>query len=260
MAYFKSDHHFRAFRQKEDNAKLAELMKEAMPGAIARGDKGAVDTMEEQLAALGMAWPNRVSTIWNSPSDVPRNEVEVREMYAHKMPAHGYRIVASQEAFPDWLLQNTETGEYVLAEVEHRSSSFVSHGHEPTGCDLIVCWEHDCHLDFRDVLELFSGTFHKAERPVPVDPDLRLKAFGGYAASRFGKRAVEAGKQKRRPHLKKNLYDDALRRAKFIVSAVHSGMERGLTKTEAVREAAESHGMGESTVWAILKKRGEYGL
>lgn len=31
----------------------------------------------------------------------------------------------------------------VRIEFEYRSSNFRDHGHEPTGCDVVVCWEHD---------------------------------------------------------------------------------------------------------------------
>jgi len=33
--------------------------------------------------------------------------------------------------------------EKVYIEFEYRSSHFRDHGHDPKGCDLIVCWEHD---------------------------------------------------------------------------------------------------------------------
>lgn len=31
----------------------------------------------------------------------------------------------------------------VLIEFEFRTSNFREHGHDPGGCDVIVCWEHD---------------------------------------------------------------------------------------------------------------------
>ena len=35
-------------------------------------------------------------------------------------------------------------GEQVTIEFEYQSSNFVQHKHYPKGCDIIVCWEHDC--------------------------------------------------------------------------------------------------------------------
>jgi hypothetical protein len=31
----------------------------------------------------------------------------------------------------------------VRIEFEFASSNFRDHGHDPAGCDLIVCWQHD---------------------------------------------------------------------------------------------------------------------
>ncbi len=33
--------------------------------------------------------------------------------------------------------------ERVRIEFEYKSSNFREHGHNPTKCDIIVCWEHD---------------------------------------------------------------------------------------------------------------------
>jgi hypothetical protein len=33
--------------------------------------------------------------------------------------------------------------ERLRIEFEHKSSNFKAHKHDPSGCDLIVCWEHD---------------------------------------------------------------------------------------------------------------------
>ncbi len=265
MSYFRHDYHFRSYRADEERAQLMALVLDSLPAAVKRGDKEAVRTLEETLATSGMACPNSLSPIWNGPPDVPRNEVQVREMHASRMPAHGYRIAASQEAFPDWLLQDIETGEFVLAEVEHRSSSFLAHGHDPAGCQMVVCWEHDEPLPFLDVLELFSGTMHRAENPLPLNPDLKARAFGGYAASRFGKKAAEDAKERRRDKAGKRTgqmgaYDRAMLRARWAIGDVDAAVEKGKPKTEAVADVAESHRLGESTVWAMLKKRHEYGL
>jgi len=44
-------------------------------------------------------------------------------------------------------------------EFEYRSINFREHGHNPSECDLIVCWEHDWKecpievIEFKKVLE-----------------------------------------------------------------------------------------------------------
>lgn len=54
----------------------------------------------------------------------------------------------------------------VRIEFEHQSRNFLEHGHESSGCDLIVCWEHnwpDCPIE---VLELKTviGTMRHAHQ------------------------------------------------------------------------------------------------
>jgi hypothetical protein len=38
---------------------------------------------------------------------------------------------------------DVELGRRVRIEFEFRSKSFHDHGHDPAGCDLVVCWKHD---------------------------------------------------------------------------------------------------------------------
>lgn len=49
-------------------------------------------------------------------------------------------IVKIQEAFPDALVMDAQK-EIKKVEFEVRSSDFLAHGHDPKGCDYIVCWE-----------------------------------------------------------------------------------------------------------------------
>jgi hypothetical protein len=51
----------------------------------------------------------------------------------------------------------------VRIEFEFRSRTFRDHGHDPDGCDLIVCWEHnwpECPLEvveLRKVIDDLEG-------------------------------------------------------------------------------------------------------
>jgi hypothetical protein len=67
--------------------------------------------------------------------------------------------------------------ERVRIEFEHRSSNFVAHKHDPTDCDVIVCWEHDwkgCPLEVIELSsEIKSLPNHPIERPGSVDPQVR---------------------------------------------------------------------------------------
>lgn len=228
---------------------LLELIREVLPKAIEAGDIKRVEVLEERLAQGGLAQPNSISRVWNGPPDVPRNEVQVREMYAHRMPELGYRVAASQEAFPDWCLEKLDTGEFLFAEVEHKSSAFYTHGHAQSECDLIVCWEHDARGVCIPVIELFSGQVHEPRTQLQEpDDEAKLRAFGAYASARYNKPKVYRRTK------------DPLERAAFITGVVDFYVQRGMSKRDAVRYVAELYDFGQSTVWAILKKRREFGI
>lgn len=93
------------------------------------------------------------------PAFVPRTELGVREVFAQRSRALGYRILESRAAFPDYLLDRR--GERILAEAEFRTSNFLRHRHDPGGCDLIVVWEHDLPAMPLRVLELRTNTEHQ---------------------------------------------------------------------------------------------------
>ena len=76
-------------------------------------------------------------------------ECEVRERFRILNESyHWFEVVLSQEGYPDIILRDNAGG-IVRAEVEVESRSFVAHGHDPAGCDLIICWKHnwrECHV------------------------------------------------------------------------------------------------------------------
>jgi len=147
---------------------ITHVAEVVLPTAIRGGDLSLARDCEKVLARYGYARPNAVSGLWE-PLETPKNEVQVRELFAMKLSEFGYRLVCSQEGYPDWLLVS-EGGQYVYTEVEHRSSSFATHGHDPAYCDLIVCWEHDWPAAVVDVLELFSGRTFPATKMVESKP------------------------------------------------------------------------------------------
>ena len=71
----------------------------------------------------------------------------------------GFKVRRMQAAFPDCLAVRRvgeNQWEDVKIEMELFSRNFAAHGHDPKGCNLIVCWEHnwpECPLE---VLELKS--------------------------------------------------------------------------------------------------------
>ncbi len=76
----------------------------------------------------------------------PVNEAGVLFLFGLLSPR--LRLVVShvQTEFPDCeVIQEVSPGlwQRKLAEVELRSRNFLLHKHDPKGCDMIVCWEHN---------------------------------------------------------------------------------------------------------------------
>ncbi len=58
----------------------------------------------------------------------------------------GYFILHIQNGFPDCIaLRRVHGGgcQLVKIELEYESRNFLKHGHDPAGCDMIVCWIHN---------------------------------------------------------------------------------------------------------------------
>jgi hypothetical protein len=71
------------------------------------------------------------------------NEMGVIVEFAEHCKEAGWEIIGIQAAFPDVTIRNLEDGGIIRAEFEYNSSSFYLHRHDPTNCDLIICWNHD---------------------------------------------------------------------------------------------------------------------
>jgi len=86
----------------------------------------------------------------------PVNEMGVVALFAKISEELGFIIEEIKAGFPDCVArrQVDKGWERVAIEFEYCSSSFGRHGHDPQGCDLIVCWEHDWELCPVPVLSL----------------------------------------------------------------------------------------------------------
>jgi len=76
----------------------------------------------------------------------PVNELGVVFLFGMLAEEFGFVIESVQAGFPDCegkrrLKKNR--WQRVRIEFEYRSSNFLQHRHDPSGCDLIVCWLHD---------------------------------------------------------------------------------------------------------------------
>jgi hypothetical protein len=88
----------------------------------------------------------------------PVNEMGVVALFALACEELGFVIEEIKAGFPDChARKQVDRGwERVAIEFEYRSSNFLRHGHDPSLCNLIVCWEHDWEEAKVPVLELKS--------------------------------------------------------------------------------------------------------
>ena len=83
--------------------------------------------------------------------------------------------------FPDCVARRfTGKGwERVLIEFEFASSNFKAHGHDPNGCDIVICWEHDWKDCPLEVIELKTEIASMENRPVkPPSTTLQVGTKG----------------------------------------------------------------------------------
>jgi hypothetical protein len=87
----------------------------------------------------------------------PVNENGVLLLFGAFARDLGFSILHVQPGFPDCeAMREIEPGRWqrVRIEIEYQSRNFIPHGHPISGCEVIVCWEHnwpDCPLE---VIEL----------------------------------------------------------------------------------------------------------
>jgi hypothetical protein len=94
----------------------------------------------------------------------PVNEYGVIYLFALASKKLGFMVEAIQGGFPDAIAKRKLPGqryyEAVRIEFEFQSSTFKKHRHDPKGCDLIVCWEHDwkeCPLAVLELRKVFES-------------------------------------------------------------------------------------------------------
>lgn len=76
----------------------------------------------------------------------PVNEMGVVFLFGMLAEELGFAVESVQAGFPDCGAKRKlkkDRWQRVRIEFEYRSSNFLQHKHDISGCDLIVCWEHD---------------------------------------------------------------------------------------------------------------------
>ena len=140
---------------------INQLPKDAEPSAIGNG------VMEKEQTKKVTSWDAIGSTTYGSflnfrgLQHAPLNEQGVVFLFGMICFELGFIVEAIRNEYPDCeakrrIDRNRDRWERVRIEFEYCSSSFKEHGHDPIGCDLIVCWIHDWKECSLEVIELKS--------------------------------------------------------------------------------------------------------
>lgn len=84
-----------------------------------------------------------------------RNEQGVVWTWAQVAGKLGYEMVDIRTEYPDAVMLSP-AGQRIAVEFEYKSGNFITHGHDPAECDLVVCWSADKVLDGVEVVSLQS--------------------------------------------------------------------------------------------------------
>ncbi|HVG91216.1 MAG TPA: hypothetical protein VNB54_06965 [Alphaproteobacteria bacterium] len=110
----------------------------------------------------------------------PTNEQGVLFLFGAIAEDLGFLVTRVQIAFPDCeAMREVAPGVWqrVDIEVEEHSRNFVKHLHDPSKCDLIVCWEHnwpECPLEVIELKTEFERLQREGRRrPPQIDADVR---------------------------------------------------------------------------------------
>jgi hypothetical protein len=129
------------------------------------GMKCITDTMLAvfiaELAPTGLQWitaacfprrPLKDRPLLGAPTGLPAfpyepvNEMGVMVLFSMLAPQLGFVIESVQSGFPDCEAKiEVEPGrrQHFRIEFEYESRGFMEHGHDPSKCDMIICWRHN---------------------------------------------------------------------------------------------------------------------
>jgi hypothetical protein len=79
-------------------------------------------------------------------TNAPVNELGVMVLFGMVAAGLGLQVESVQGKFPDCIARRQVAPgkwQYLRIELEYESKNFKLHGHDPKGCDMIVCWRHN---------------------------------------------------------------------------------------------------------------------
>lgn len=149
--------------EKEPDSPYLELLTTKLRHEI----DGTPRTSQVKDATPSPEWTKGDDVVYGAPLSfrglrhAPVNEQGVVYLFGMVARELGLMVESVQAAFPDCVAKRCVDSrrnhwQRVRIEFEYLSSNFRRHGHDPQGCDLIVCWEHDWKDCPVDVIELRS--------------------------------------------------------------------------------------------------------
>jgi hypothetical protein len=130
------------------------------------GDRLKIEASQRHAAGLAPGSGNNFSPLRPSASSVvkkdrpvmgepfdrspmtnaPVNELGVMVLFGMVAAGLGLQVESVQGKFPDCIARRQVAPgkwQYLRIEFEYESKNFKLHGHDPKGCDMIVCWRHN---------------------------------------------------------------------------------------------------------------------
>jgi hypothetical protein len=139
---------------REKSSEMKPELKNVLQALVTSGEKAATAVQVPRP-------PPRKGDIVGEPLNyrgiiyAPLNEAGVILLFSRMMEDLGIIYESSPAEYPDMIgrIRTVRGYERVRIEFEFVSNNFFRHGHDPSGCDMIVCWENDLKSDKADELE-----------------------------------------------------------------------------------------------------------
>jgi hypothetical protein len=146
-------------------AYLGDLPRDGFAADFSASGEGAVQATPSWESNAGAQYGPLLN--FRGLQHAPINEHGVVFLFGMVARDLGFIVEGVRASYPDCDAKRTvsKTGHLVRVriEFEFRSRNFSDHGHDPAGCDLIVCWENNWPECPVEVLELRSEVGNLSE-------------------------------------------------------------------------------------------------
>jgi hypothetical protein len=120
-----------------DRLDVAALQRRAAGQVLENGNTGSV---RKDRPVMGEPFDRSPMT------NAPVNELGLMVLFGMVAAGLGLQVESVQGKFPDCVAKREVAPgkwQYLRIEFEYESKNFKLHGHDPKGCDMIVCWRHN---------------------------------------------------------------------------------------------------------------------